>query len=157
MVCPRNRQSGFSLIEALLVVALFVIIVAATSPRLINSYHRFRLEAYTQDLAHAIRFAQNKSMTGRDNDVYSIRLENGLGGRFTLYKGDDYAARDTGYDEVHNLSPAFSLTDTIVDTDIIFTKIEGSTADTGTITISWPAGSQSRTLSLNAAGRVDLD
>ncbi|MBU0646084.1 prepilin-type N-terminal cleavage/methylation domain-containing protein [Patescibacteria group bacterium] len=152
-----REQSGFSLIEALLVVALFVIIFAATSPRLISSYHRYRLEASTQDLVHTIRYAQNKSMTGRDNDVYSIRLVNGAGGSFVLYKGDDYDARDASFDEVHELPAAFSLTDTIADADIIFTRLEGGTTDTGTLTIAWPDGNQSRSLSLNPTGRVDFN
>lgn len=157
MVRLRPAQSGFSLIEALLVVALFVIIVAATSPRLVDSYHRYRLEALTQDLVHTIRYAQNKSMTGRDDDVYSLHLVNGVGGSFILYKGDDYGARDSSFDEIHSLPSAFSLTDTIADPDIIFAKVEGSTTDTGTLTIAWPDGNQSRTISLNAAGRVDLN
>ena len=96
-------------------------------------------------------------MTGRDDDVYSLHLVNGAGGGFTLYKGGDYGARDASFDEVHNLPAAFSLVDTIVDADIIFTKIEGTTTDTGTLTISWPRGSQSRTISLNSTGRVDFN
>lgn len=152
-----NRgQSGFSLIEVLLVVALFVIIIATSSPRLISSYHRYRLEASTQDLVHAIRFAQNKSMTGRDGDVFSVHLVNGQGGSFTLYKGDNYGSRDTGFDEVHELPTAFTLADTIVDADIIFAKIEGGTTDTGTISIQWVDGNQSRTISINSVGRVDV-
>jgi prepilin-type N-terminal cleavage/methylation domain-containing protein len=154
---PRNGSpAGFTLVETLLVVAIFVIIAASVSPRLVAGFYRQRLGGLTSELIDTLRTAQGNSKTALGGGPFGVHLIDGSGGSFILFKGASYAARDAAYDEVHVLPAAFTLTDTVANVDLRFSMVEGATADTGTITLAWPGGGLSQTVSVNAAGSVDL-
>lgn len=150
------REDGFTLVELLLVLGIFVILTVAATPRFTNVYNRYSIDARRQDLVHALRIAQNKTMNGADDDVYSVQITPGDGGSFTIFKGTDYAGRDTDFDEVHTLPDSINLSDTVSDNEINFAQ-NGETTDTGEITLTWGQGSVSYTIDINAAGRIDVN
>ena len=149
-----NRR-GFTIIETILMVALLAIIVGLASPSFWNFLNKYQVDAMREDLVQLIRLAQSKSMQSEQGSAYSIHFTTGPGGSFILYRGTDFASRNTDYDEVHALPSALSLSSTLPDADLSFTKTEGATTDTGTLTIAWPVGNLSKTIEVNEVGTID--
>ncbi|MDD4989423.1 MAG: type II secretion system protein [Candidatus Pacebacteria bacterium] len=150
---PASR--GFSLVELLVVVGILAILVVVVGPKVVGFYSAYQLDTLSQDLVQTIRLADMRAMQSEGSSPYSVHLVNGSGGSFTLYRGTNFASRDTNYDEVHSLPNSLSLTYSGAGPEINFTKLEGITANTGSITITWPDGNQSKTVTVNSYGVVD--
>lgn len=153
---PSDKR-GYTVVELVLVIGILAILIAASVPAFTSFTSRYQADTQSQDLAQLLRIAQNKSMVSEDDSQFGVHLVTGDGGSFTLFKGSTYAGRDLSFDEeVHTLPNGTSLTDTITGDDVIFTKVEGSTVNTGVITITQGAGG-SHTVTINEVGMVDLD
>ena len=146
---------GFTLVEMLVTLGIVALIAAASMPAFWNFLNKYQLDANGRDLVHTLRQAQRLSMESEGGYAYSVHLITGAGGSYTLYRGSSYASRDTEYDDVHALPATLSLSYTVPDADVTFTKIEGSTSDTGTILITWDDGGESKGVSVNTVGRID--
>lgn len=146
---------GLTVVELLVVIGIITLLVAASVPAYWNFLNRYQLDANAEDMAQVLRLAQSKTMQSEGDVVWSVHLVSGAGGSFTLFQGSTFVTRDTAFDEAHDLPASLSLSSTTPDADISFVKVEGSTADTGTITLDWPGGIESRVIGVNAAGRVD--
>ncbi len=145
----KKSGAGFTLMEILVVMAIIAVFTAFT-PKILSSYNKYSLDSNYNELIQDLRSAVIKSMSGESGSGWGVHLVTGSGGSFTLFKGTSYAGRDTDYDEPHLL--ASSLTLTASSTDIIFSKIEATTTNTGTITLSWPDGNLSKGILVNAYG-----
>ncbi len=150
-----NKSGGLTLVEILVVVAILTALTIAIIPKALRVYTPYQLDATEQDLAQVVRLAQTRAMQSEGSNPYSVHLVPGAGGSFTLYRGTDYASRDINYDEAHVLPSALSLSYTLPGTEINFTKLEGVTTNVGSITLSWPDGNLSKTLTINSFGVVD--
>ncbi len=152
---------GFTLIELLVVMAILAIMAIGITPKVVNFYNSYELDASTQDLIQVFRLAQTRAMqseaSGTTTSPYSVHLVLGQGGSFTLYRGTVYDnTRDKNYDESHTIigSLVLSYNNNATSTDITFSKIEGTTTSTGTTTISWPDGNLSKSFTMNSFGVI---
>lgn len=149
------NRNGFTIVELLITIGVMSLLIAAATPNFVNFYQKWLLDSYAADLSSTVRLAQNKSMTGEDDAVFSIHLVAGNGGSFTMFKGTDFAGRNVAYDEAYVLPSAFSLAETVTGSDLLFTRTEGSTTTTGLVTLTWTDGGLSHGISVNSAGTVD--
>ncbi len=154
-VSHANNSRGLTLIEVLVVIAILTLMALAIVPKAMRVSTPYQLDATLQDFVQVVRLAQTRAMQSEGSSAYSVHLVAGSGGSFTLYRGTTYASRDTNYDEVHTLPNALTLSYTVPDTDINFTKLEGATTDVGGVTISWPDGNMSKAVTINSYGLVD--
>ncbi len=151
----KKLSSGLTLVELLVVLAIISVLSVGISPKIVNFYDRYSLDATSQDLIQVIRLAEIKATGSEGSSPYSVHFVPGLGGSFTLFRGINFSSRDTSYDEVHNLPQALSLNLNIgSSTDMVFTKYEATTTSSGTITISWPDGNLSKAISVSAYGVI---
>ncbi len=152
-----NQNSGLTLVEILVIIAILTAMAAQLTPKIVNFYNNYELDANAQELVQVVHLSQQRAMQSENSSAYSIHFVSGSGGSFTLYRGTNYATRDTSYDEVHNLISSLSLSYAIATSsnDINFSKIEGITGNTGSITISWPDGNLSKTITVNPYGVVE--
>lgn len=137
---------GITLIELLIVIAL-VLIVSAMGPIF---YSRFLLQNAVEDTANQIsgslRKAQTYAMMGKQGSAWSLNYSSNT---LTLYKGTNFALRDSSFDEKFDINPNV----TISGTDISFAKVTGlPTPSSATITIT--SGNNSKTLTVNNQGVV---
>ena len=151
----KNLTEGFSIVELLVVVGMISILVVLISPKMVNFYNTYQMDALSQDLVQTIRLADMRAMQSEGSSQYSVHLVSGAGGSFTLYRGTNFSSRDTNYDEVHTLPSSLQLNYSGTGPDINFTKLEGITANTGSITLTWPDGNQTKTVTVNGFGVVD--
>ncbi|MBN1832527.1 MAG: prepilin-type N-terminal cleavage/methylation domain-containing protein [Deltaproteobacteria bacterium] len=60
---PRNRISGFTLIELMIVLVLLSVATALVVPRLAGSLDRMNAESTARRIASALRFARSRAVT----------------------------------------------------------------------------------------------
>lgn len=122
------QKRGFTLIEVLLSITLIAIIGSFSFP----VYQALQVKNDTA-LAlnvsrNALRIAQARSQFGEQDAAWGVYIGSG---DVTIFKGENYAARDTAYDETYSISASVLPQGT---TEIFFAKITGTPSATGTIT-----------------------
>lgn len=146
---PHNmsRQSGFTLLETSLAVALMVILLATILPIGIRLLQRNDANVAQSTIVSALRRAQFKAMGMEYDSQWGVRI---LPGNVTVFRGASYAARVAASDEVTPVSPAVTYTGT---TEYVFTKLIGEPVVPASVTIT-SAGGESKTLTMNQYGTI---
>lgn len=141
------RKNGFTFIELLLMVVLISILAAMTPV----FYSRFLLQnavANTSDqMIGSLRKAQIYAMMSKQGSSWSVNYSSNA---ITLYKGTNFASRDSSFDETFDLNPNVAVSGI---TDISFARLTGvPTPSSTTITINF--GNNSDTITVNSQGVV---
>lgn len=142
------RQSGFTAIEILLVVAVLSILVTATLPIAQRMQTAADLDAATSTLVQGIRRAQLLSQAMEQDSQWGVTFTQGA---ITLFRGNSFSGRDPLFDEVTAVSEAVVFSGL---SEIIFTKLNGDVQQTGSITLTGP-NNETRTLTINAKGTLE--
>ena len=145
---------GFSLVEVLVVIGIFLVLGAVVLPVAGNFYTSSSLEQESNNLVTALRSAHTRSLARFNNSAHGVFLEPAVvPPRYTLYQGVNYAGRQTAYDVVTILPPSFTLSTTIAGADIRFSAGPALTSDVGTITLT-PSGQAPRIITVNKFGGI---
>ncbi len=112
-------MKSFTLVEIILVIAVFGILISFLVPVGLNFYKSQQLEAVTQELIQTLRRAQLKAMSVEMDSSFGVYLTND---NYTLFKGNSYEDRDTQYDEVFDLSQIIRISGL---SEVVFLKFEG--------------------------------
>jgi prepilin-type N-terminal cleavage/methylation domain-containing protein len=67
----RNRHSGFSLIELLIVIAIIMVVAAMATPSLMNTMNGIRLRSAASEVAGIMQQARQRAV--RDNRYYTVK------------------------------------------------------------------------------------
>lgn len=135
---------GFTLIELLLVITIVSIVAMLSSP----FYSRFLLQNAvtntTDQMIGSLRKAQTYSMAGRQGSDWSVNYSSNA---IILYKGSNFAGRDTSFDEKFTVIQTVNVTNV----DISFARVTGlPTPPSSDITIS--SGNNTKTVTVNSQG-----
>ena len=144
-----NKQVGFTLIEALLSVAILTIITGVSLPVYQTFARQNDLDLSTQSIVSMIRRAEVYARGNNTDNVWGVAIQSGVA---TLYQGSNFASRNTAYDETYDIP------DTVANsglTDIQFAKLTAAPNTTGSITLTSTTNS-TRTITVNAKGMVDF-
>ncbi|MBL7159121.1 type II secretion system protein [Candidatus Microgenomates bacterium] len=142
-----KKDSGFSLFELLIVMAIMGILAALLSPFLSRFLFQYRLADTTDKFVKTLRKAQNYTFTGKEDSEWGVHYESG---QLVLFKGNVYG-EDHSFDEEFGVSPSLNISGW---NDIAFSKIRGKPSSGLTVSITSTAGS--RTIILNEEGMVDV-
>ncbi|MBD3280812.1 prepilin-type N-terminal cleavage/methylation domain-containing protein [Candidatus Dojkabacteria bacterium] len=143
-----NSESGFSLIEVLLVVAL-IAMAAGISATLYTDYQtRNELDLTAQKVTQAIRTAQTNAQSMKNNSTWGVYVTNN---EITVFEGVDYATRNTDSDFTLEVSGRVNHSGI---GEIIFSKYYGVPDTTGDINLTAINGSTAQ-LVINEKGVVD--
>ena len=148
----KNR--GVTLLELLL--SFFIIAVSATM--LAYAFSAFR-ESNDLGTAHAIiigllKDARSRAIASDGNSVYGVHFETG---QFVFFEGTSYSVGDPD-NVVHELDPQVEITGITLTgggSEAFFVNHKGTTAQDGTIVFTSETGT--RTITVNAAGLIDVD
>ena len=141
----RSRL-GFTLIEVLLVVAIITLSAAITIPVGAAYLSRSDLSNTTSSVVQSLRQAQSYAFYSNQDDNWGVRVESGT---ITIYKGADYATRDSSFDTT---IPFRSSVVVSGDQEVLFTRGSGRTASP--ITINLSDGSSSSEINVSRIGVV---
>lgn len=146
---PITRaQAGFTLIEMLVVIAVVSVIAFISVGVAGLSFNKSQTSIEAERLASTIRLAQTRSISGFQDAVWGVHIESD---RYVLFRGDDYATRDSSYDEPHTFPEAVIASGL---TDIVFQIRTGETDGVGTVTLSHDATGDTRAISISSLGRI---
>lgn len=153
-------NKGFSLLELLIVIAVVGLLAAGVGVSLVNYQRTAALDSAAKEIVGNLRFAQNKAITGEDgngdgaSDKWGVRFANGTNDTYRIFYGNSYTVNNAKEEIYLPSSVSFSAPQEGNNLDVIFTKTSGTTAAT-TITVSNAGGSETRTITVDASGRIN--
>ncbi len=107
--------SAFTLIEVLIVIAIMLILMSSGASILSSRTQESALEASTKAVVEHIAKARNYAVTGYHADAWGVKvLDNNAscfnnGDCIVVFKGNDYATRDSAYDSIFDLKNGIVL------------------------------------------------
>ncbi|MEK7195363.1 MAG: hypothetical protein AAB655_01570 [Patescibacteria group bacterium] len=125
---PENR-GGFTLIEALLVVALLVVIFGLSVGLNSNFYGTHALISERDNLVSLLRHARSLAMDNVGESSHGVFVSSN---QYVLFNGDSYALRDPQYDVVF---PRTSSVGAEGLPEVVFSPLEGNSGVSGTIAV----------------------
>lgn len=144
----ENTRRGFTMIELIIVITIFVITAGITLPFLGNFQQVETIEVLRQDLGQTLRMAQHRSMTQQNGLKWGVRFDPN---RYTLFAGPSYEERIAGMDNEYVLKSGFALSGAET---IIFSE-NGMPNAPRTLTLSHPEVGNIQ-ISVNAVGGIFL-
>lgn len=139
---------GFTLVEVLLSVVIIGVLTGLSLPVYASFQTKNDLDVNTQTLAELIRRANTYASAIRGDSAWGVRM---AGTSATLFEGASYATRDTTQDETITFPGSITASGL---TDIIFAKYTGTTANTGTVSLTAASTNDTKVITINAKGLV---
>lgn len=143
---PFSSQRGFTLIEALLSVALIALLVGMSLPLYRAFQTRNDLDIAADTLASSLRRAQTYARGVKSDGQWGVAVQTGS---ITVFKGASYAARDTSFDETSTINTTITVSGM---TEVVFSKLSAVPATTGSTTLT--SGVDTKAIGINAKGVV---
>ncbi|MGD8373438.1 MAG: prepilin-type N-terminal cleavage/methylation domain-containing protein [Candidatus Woesebacteria bacterium] len=143
------RDDGFSLLEVLLSVAILVMLAGLSLPVFASFNNRNDLDIAAQSLVDSLRRAQVYARGVKADDQWGVNVQQGS---ITVFKGSDFNARDSSYDEVISMPSTLTPSDM---TMVVFAKNNANPSQAGSFTLSSSAASQIKTVTINEKGTVE--
>lgn len=128
----RKNQSGFTLIEFLLVIGMISILAGLSLPFYNNLMAKNATAVARQATTRSFHRAQQLARAVDGDSEWGIKL---LDGQIVVFRGATYAGRNTAYDEITNLSNGVTFTG---NTEVVFSKLYGLPNNTTSINITGP-------------------
>ena len=156
------QESGFSLLELLIVIAIVGLLAAGVGVSLVNYQRTAALDSSAKEIVGNLRFAQSKAITGEDgnadstSDKWGVRFTNGTNDTYRIFYGNSYNVNNAKEEIYLPSSVSFSAPAEENNLDVIFTKISGTTTATA-VTIANANGSETRTITVDASGRINTN
>ncbi len=141
------KKKGFTLLETLVVVAIFAVLGALTVPYSARSYRHYIMTVETKNIISIMRRAQNMAMANTYQSTFGIKFN---ATSYVLFRGASYAARNSAYDETYQIANAITVTGP---SEIVFQQFSGKPATNTTITVA--SSEKSQTITLGKEGIIN--
>jgi len=136
--CSGLCEKGFSLIELMIVVAILISVGAIVIPSIASFQEAPQLNNAFEEVISILRIAQNRTLSSEANSKYGVYFDTATTPhQYVLFKGASFSSRDVSYDLTYPLLPAveFYEIDTGDDDEIVFDRLTGFTANSGSISV----------------------
>lgn len=145
-------MKGFTLIEALIVMAVLVVLVGISSINLVSFGRGTNLDNGKTIISQALKLARSNSMANLSDVRWGVHLESN---KIVIFSGNTYNSPDS-QNQIKPLPNNATLSWNITGggQDILFDKNKSTTAIFGSLTLSSPTN-QNATINLNSEGMID--
>ena len=149
------KRRGFSLIELIMVVAI-VSLIAASAVLLLRNQLLGNLESDTQIIVDRLQESQARAIAGVNGTAWGIHFDNATTTPYyAIFSGASFTAPSTTY-YLSGLVQ-FSQPKSGSTSDIIFNKLTGTAATTGTIVLKLAtSASSTKTISVSTQGQITV-
>jgi prepilin-type N-terminal cleavage/methylation domain-containing protein len=155
-----KSKSGFTLVELLIVIALFIIVLAVGLPFTSHMQVSAQLNDAADGLVHTVRTAQERAQTrfrGQAHGVY-IDIQAGGDDSFVLYLGNSYSTRQSSFDRTTTLDSGLTLSTTLAGQDLNFAAGTATLNQSGITTTTITHGvAGHRNVVINSLGLVEIE
>lgn len=158
-IFTKNQPTGnwgFSLIEVLVAVSVLTIITGLVAPGFNFFKRQSIIDGATQEIVHALRFAQNKTLASEGNSNFGVYFETN---KFVLFKGVTYSASAID-NEVHNLDSSLNISAINFGgavSYVVFDRLTGTTANYGSLSVGRTGdASQDKVIYIDQSGIISL-
>ena len=141
-----NKKSGLTIVELLIVIAIFTILFSLSSSVYNDYKSHSNLAVTANSVVEAMRFAQSGAQSGKGDSKWGVEI---LTNQITIFKGNSYAGRDISFDEDFVFANGVSASGLA---EVIFDKLTGETSTVGTVTLT--NGAESKNISINEKGTI---
>ena len=145
---------GVTLLEILISVA----IIAIVATMLIGVFGAWRasgdLEDARSNVMGLLKDARSRTLASKNNTTYGVRFETE---RAVLFKGTVYSSSDPA-NENYNLPGSIKINDISLTggaVDTVFTRLNGTTTASGTITLESKRNQNTRLITIFATGNAE--
>ncbi|MFH0779399.1 MAG: type II secretion system protein [Parcubacteria group bacterium] len=143
-----NAQSGFTLMEVMVVLTITIILVAASVP-FYSFFQSFGvLNSSKQEVLENVRLTQSKARAGENNSSFGVYF---LNNQYTIYQGDSYAGRNQSFDSLNELPTNFRFSGL---SEVKFNLKTGLPSTTGDIAIINNSNNATEKISVNSVGLI---
>ncbi len=143
-----KHRSGFTMIEFIVVMSIFVISVSSVLPFLDSFHQSERVGTTIMETVDTLRRGQHRAMTSQRGLGWGVLFQTGS---FILYAGDSYAARHQEFDEVHTAPSAHVFSGS---GEVIFTQYTGKPNAPASIFITNTNVNQQGSVTINSVGNI---
>lgn len=151
----RKTQSGFTLVEVMLVIVLMVLLLMITTGNFFGVRNKYAVNAAIEKIVFDLRLAHENARGQKDGTAWGVRINNDAVGQFfEIFSGDSYAG---GVKSSYTILPAdlrFTTPGSGTNLDVIFAKLTGLPASQASITIESRKTTVAKTITVNANGTI---
>lgn len=152
---------GFTLIEILLVLAIFGVLLVSSVIALGSLRGGSDLQAEARGLSRVLELARNRTIASEGDARYGVYATSTNPHRYILFRGDDYASRVVAEDKVYELRETIEF-DSIsfggaVPEEVVFDRIQGTTSQAGNAVLRVKTDpSDTTTVYVESSGNVEI-
>ncbi|HDZ54299.1 MAG TPA: hypothetical protein ENI19_02025 [Candidatus Nealsonbacteria bacterium] len=154
-------MKSFTLIEVLVIIGIMVILMVLALPAYRSFQNELDLNNSTEEIINTLRIAQNKTLASEGASQYGVYFDQTTSPhQYTLFKGNDYASRNSSFDKIHKLPKSVEISDISLnggESEIIFDRISGTTSQFGSLIIRLKDNpTKTKTVYIENSGQVGL-
>lgn len=146
-IFPIASNRGFTLVEILVAIGIFLLILGIGIIFGIDDYQRYIFRKERDTVLTTLMKARSRAMNNFDQKSHGVHIE---ADKFTLFRGTDFSTSDPATREVIPGSAAVAKTGAA---DVIFKQLSGE--PTGAASITLQNGTSNVTVTINNEGRID--
>ncbi|PIT92167.1 MAG: hypothetical protein COU08_03730 [Candidatus Harrisonbacteria bacterium CG10_big_fil_rev_8_21_14_0_10_42_17] len=146
-----RKKHGLTTIELIIVIAITIILAGSAAPIYGGLQVQSQLNEASSGVVQALRAAREESTSGVNNSAHGVRFNTT---NYSIYEGDSYTTRVQSEDRTFTLRSAVSLTTTLTNDEVNFSKGRGIPDNTGSVTLTHVT-SGTRVIMINEFGVID--
>jgi prepilin-type N-terminal cleavage/methylation domain-containing protein len=148
-----NSESGFTLMEMLIVIGLVAVVASMSLFIDINSYRGDAFRSEVNNLGIALQTARADVLNNIDQEKHGVAINPAGYDGYVVFEGDTYTTRDITKDEETKASYDVTF-GSMSPTEIVFEQLSGNANYDGDITIVDPNRNMTALISINHEGKI---
>lgn len=151
----KQSGAGFTLIEALVVIALFGILILGVLVNFRTSRDRLAVETTAEEIISSLETARARTIVSQGEEFWGVHFESE---DFTLFQGPQYTSHPDLY-ERRSVAQGATIVSIVIaggGSDVVFDRITGTSATTGFVILEANNPTISRTVYIEAVGRASV-